>query len=199
VGGGESAGEGEMSTNDEPVEQIRNAQEVARRCIVLYAVIVAGHGELRVELVEWLHREQLWSQVSPNESAFLMASSPTQQQQINATWRTEALFPLLWSLRAIATLPPPTQFCNVSLRSAMPPLFGSTAEFISSARLRPESEIRDANEEIYQIHWRVRDARLNGRPAPDGFDPSVVQERHHGLNWLIGYCGQDWDEISTDT
>ena len=56
-----------------------------------------------------------------------------------------------------------------------------------------------ANESIYLIHWAVRDARLNGRPVPNNYHPGVVLERHHALNWLIGYCGQDWDDISTDT
>jgi hypothetical protein len=67
----------------------------------------------------------------------------------------------------------------------------------------------------YQIHWRVRDARLRRQPTPPGklprmpvedceppvevYDAGVVQERHHALNSLIGYCGQDWDDITTDT
>lgn len=91
----------------------------------------------------------------------------------------------------------------------------SVAEFISTARLRSESEIYDANEEIYHIHWRVRDAQFRHEPTPPGklprmpvedmqppaesYDSGVVQERHYGLNWLIGYCGQDWDEVTTDT
>ena len=29
--------------------------------------------------------------------------------------------------------------------------------------------------------------------------PSVVYERHYALNWLIGYCDQSWDEVTTDT
>jgi hypothetical protein len=29
--------------------------------------------------------------------------------------------------------------------------------------------------------------------------PGVAQERHHALNWLIGYMDQEWDKVSTDT
>lgn len=36
-------------------------------------------------------------------------------------------------------------------------------------------------------------------PPVEVYDAGVVQERHHALNWLIGYCGQDWDDITTDT
>jgi len=76
---------------------------------------------------------------------------------------------------------------------------GSTVEWLALARLRPAEEIYDANEGIYQMHWAVRDARLNDKPVPNGYDAGVVQERHYALNWLIGYSGQDWDDVSTDT
>ena len=67
----------------------------------------------------------------------------------------------------------------------------------------------------YQIHWRVRDFQLRRQPTPprklarmahedidlptESYVPGVVQERHYGLNWLIGYGGQAWDDIRTDT
>jgi len=34
---------------------------------------------------------------------------------------------------------------------------------------------------------------------PDGVDLEIVQERDCGFNWLTGYYGQEWDEITTDT
>lgn len=198
------------------VEQIRKSDEVARRCIVLYAVLASGHGEPRNEIVAWLHRENLWDAVSPTESEFLLSESPTQKQRVNATWRAEALFPLLWSLGLIANLPIPQKLCDVQLiRSVFPPLLGPVVEFIASARLRSDLEIHAANEEIYQIHWRVRNAQLRNEstsagklprmpvadcePSAESYNAGVVQERHHALNWLIGYCGQDWDDITTDT
>jgi len=116
----------------------------------------------------------------------------------------------------IPELPSPQQLCDVPLiQRVLPPLFEPVGEFVSSARLRSDSEIQAANDEVYHIHWRIRDARLRGQPTPPGklprmphdnydppvesYDAGVVQERHHALNWLIGYCGQDWDDISTDT
>jgi len=170
----------------------------------------------REQVVSWLRREGLWDTVSSEESQFLLSASPTPQQRINATWRAEALFPLLWSLGLVPELPSPQQLCNLQLiQSVLPPLFKPVADFISSARLRADAEIHAANEEICQIHWRVRDAQLRGRPTPPGklarmpvpdceppvksYHSGVVQERHYALNWLIGYGGQDWDDISTDT
>ncbi|HEX6611164.1 MAG TPA: DUF4272 domain-containing protein [Hyphomicrobiaceae bacterium] len=50
---------------------------------------------------------------------------------------------------------------------------------------------------MYRYHWAVRDASINGRPSPADLDPGIVMERHHALNWLIGYI--DADDVTTDT
>lgn len=206
----------EVDSQDEYEEEIRSAEEVACRCLVLHAVLAVGHEVPREEVVSWLHRERLWDAVSPAEAQFLQSGDATHQQRINATWRAEALFPLLWSLKLIPELPSPQQHCDLQLIvSVLPPLFGPAAEFIASAQLRSDSEIQAANEEILHIHWRIRDERLRGQPTESGklprmqvedegppvadYDAGVVQERHYALNWLIGYCGQDWDDITTDT
>jgi hypothetical protein len=44
----------------------------------------------------------------------------------------------------------------------------------------------------------VNDARLRGNRF-EGVDCQIVLERHHALNWLIGYQDQAGDEVSTDT
>jgi hypothetical protein len=67
------------------------------------------------------------------------------------------------------------------------------------ADLRPQSELLSAADLIYRYHWAVVDARLKGQEPPAGLEGAVVYERHYALNWLIGYSGPDWDDISTDT
>jgi hypothetical protein len=34
---------------------------------------------------------------------------------------------------------------------------------------------------------------------PPGIDIEIVQERHHAINWVTGYDGLPWDEVTTDT
>jgi hypothetical protein len=36
-------------------------------------------------------------------------------------------------------------------------------------------------------------------PPVESYNSGAFQERHYALNWLIGYGGLDWDDISTDT
>ena len=74
-----------------------------------------------------------------------------------------------------------------------------TAQFLKDAKLRPIAEILDQADLIYRYNWAVVNARIKNRELPGKLDAGVVQERHYVLNWLIGYMGQEWDEISTDT
>jgi len=50
-----------------------------------------------------------------------------------------------------------------------------------------------------RFDWACVAARVSGKSPPKGVDCEVVMERHHALNWLIGYQGQEWDDVSTDT
>jgi hypothetical protein len=40
---------------------------------------------------------------------------------------------------------------------------------------------------------------MKQQSPPAGLHPGVLYERHYALNWLIGYCDQEWDEVTTDT
>ena len=137
--------------------------------------------------------------VSSSEAAFLQSKSPTSQDLINATWRAEALLPLLWAIRRIQTLPMPDSLCDLPLvRSALPPFLGSTGDFVSRSTLRAEAEIMDAHEQTYHAHWAVRDALINGGRTLDLAKPEILEERHRALKWLI-FPDVKWDDVSTDT
>jgi hypothetical protein len=84
------------------------------------------------------------------------------------------------------------------LRSALPPLFGSTSEFVSTSKARDPIEILDEHEVVYRIHWELRDAEIRGRVSPNGCNREIVQERHYALSWLIN-CDLAWDDVTTDT
>ncbi len=66
--------------------------------------------------------------------------------------------------------------------------------FINSLKLRSISEIMDASDLTYRLHWAVRNYG-----ASLELDGGVVQERHHAINWLTNYDGEKWDWVATDT
>lgn len=188
---------------DSSIEELpdvpRQATEIARRALILSAVIACAYGADNRATIDWFTSENLWTDVSPDERAFLTGQQAP-QEKIDMTWRIEALVPLLWVLRKIDPMPSVAlQFDTTEAVKMLvfPP--ASTASFVASATLRPEAEIRDEYEKVYDAHWRVRDAQLFGKPPLSEVNASVVRERHHALNWIIGYCNQTWDEITTDT
>jgi hypothetical protein len=179
--------------------RIRSATDAARRCIVLYAVVAAGHSEPRAELVSWLRRENVWDAVSPEEAQLLTCRTLSREQKFAATWRIEALVPLLWAIERIPVFGSPTALCDESVvQAALPALYSPVSQFIAGSRIRNRESIWDAHESIYQIHWTIRDAQLNEKPIPNGYNEEIVNEWHHALNWLIT-TNQEWDDITTDT
>jgi hypothetical protein len=106
--------------------------------------------------------------------------------------------------------------CDVPKLAGLLGEYEDDATFITSARLRPVSEILDAQDLIMRIHWAIRDAYLHqDGMLPVGLDwsqdddwvPStmsaevgVVEQRHYTLNWLVNYLDpKNWDCVDTPT
>ncbi len=189
-----------MPEDDIP-NKLRSAEEVARRTLVLHCVLSAAHGVSKGDLKHWLNEQNLWPALSPAEKSFLQSEFHDQKTIANITWQVEAQVPLFWPLKKIDRMNDMTALCDMGpVIAAIPALFSSTHDYISSACLRGENEIHEEYERVYKLHWEVRNAqRRDGLPTYQGINPGVIQERHYGFNWLIGYCNQEWDEISTDT
>ncbi len=186
----------DLIDNDVP----RTAEEIARRAIVIQCVIAAGYGVSKKDIRKWLKEENLWEHVSPREQKFLLTSKPAKKDVYGATWRAECQVALLWSIQKINSLGNLCEHCNSGpLVDAVPGLFTATSDFIESAVLCERKLIEDEFEKIYNAHCEVRQATGARMSVPDGMIPGIVQERHHAMNWIMGYCGQDWDEIQTDT
>jgi len=147
----------------------------------------------------WLKTENLWPTASPREKQFLGNPNPTQQSVVDATWRAETLWTLLWTLRKVPALDEPRSICDPQdILALMPAPGASTKSFVEGAELLDESVVFEETDQIFEIHWAVRDARLNEREIPNGYIPGIVIERHLALNWITCY-EEEWDEVTTDT
>jgi hypothetical protein len=176
----------------------RTKEEIAHRAIAVCITAVKGEGLDQASVDRLVKKFGAEKFFSPKEAAFVKDPKPSEQERIQFSWRYECLWVLLWSLGYVEQLDRPAGVCDVPkavtfLRDR------DTAQFIKDAKLRPLSEILDQADLIYRYHWAVVEARVKKREAPGKLDGGVAQERHYVLNWLIGYMGQDWDEISTDT
>ncbi len=181
------------------VESLRRTeQEVVYRAIAITIVAVKG------ETADHSLAQKLTSEFgahdfySPKEREFIEDPTPTKQSRINFSWKYECAFVLLWALGFADSLYRPDRICDVPWIANLLKAEG-TQGLLSKSNLRSQCELLDAADLIYRYHWAVRDATLNGRDAPSQLILGVVQERHHALNWLIGYYEAEWDDVPTDT
>ncbi|ADE11351.1 DUF4272 domain-containing protein [Sideroxydans lithotrophicus] len=182
-----------------PPDEVREASEIARRALALFGVVGLGLGAPHSEIYSWLREENLWDELSPSELAYVSAKEPTRKQSIDATWKSEALAVLLWSLEKTEYLPAITEQCDTSIfQELLPPYANiSPSEFIASAKRRPDDVLIGMADELMDYHWQVRDAQIHSKPTD--LDIEIIQERHHAINWVIGYDGAPWDDVTTDT
>jgi len=176
----------------------RSAAEVARRCIALLAVIERAYAKDDSYLRSWPEHFDLSSLLSAEEKAFYDSPNPSRDDIIKFSWRAEALVPLLWALQLIPDLPPLNEKVDLSTYIAIQHANADPERFIASASLRPAEELEETEADLFDNHWRVRDARLFRRPCPPDLDPDIVYERRYGMSWVLGW-GETWDDVPTDT
>lgn len=207
---------GPLFVDDDNEVKIQPPDEVARRTMVLWAVELRAEGVPQAETLGIIEQLDLWKSVSPLEKAFLENKSPSPDECQRLVWRLESIWVLMWALGHIEQLDWPSGMCDVpKLAGLVSPHEGDTA-FLTSARLRPASELLDAQDLIMRIHWAIRDAYLHqGGMIPVGLDWSqdddwvpatlsaevgVVEQRHHTLNWLVNFLDpENWDNVDTPT
>ena len=183
------------------IDEIRSADEVAYRALVLFCITGLAAGADRSEITAWLSEHSLWEKLAPSEVGFVDTPNPTRQQLINASWLSERLIMIAWALGKLDQLPAPDEQCDTSVFQDILPPFAAVnvQEFVASARLRSAAELVGMADEVMRLHWEARDARIKGRPTEPSVDLGIIQERHHAINWVIGYDALDWDEVTTDT
>ncbi len=185
---------------DESEIHIRKASDIAKRILILtYLNIIADDEVAKQEIIEFLKNESLWDFLSGEEKSLLAKEKLTTKDKINLSWRSEAVWTLLWAIKKVDILQLPTEECNVAdILNLQPSFFEPTNEVIYTAHIRESSEILDMSDFIYRLHWAVRDSDFKGQDIPNGMNAGVIYERHYAINWITCY-EDDWDEITTDT
>jgi hypothetical protein len=122
----------------------------------------------------------------------------------------------MWALGYIDELEWPNGMCDVEKLAVILADYEDDPSFISDAKLRPASEILDAQDLTMRIHWAIRDAQVRqGGVIPEELNWSenpeyisvtlcpavgVVEERHYVLNWLVNFLSpKSWDDVDTPT
>ncbi|MBE9597986.1 DUF4272 domain-containing protein [Pedobacter sp. MC2016-24] len=183
----------------EQKSEIRSAQDIAQRILILtYLIYISNVEEDRLEIIEFLKKENLWDSVTGNERKLFLKKKLTRKERINISWRSEGIWVLLFTINKIEKLELPQQEIEMdAIFNQIPDFMTKTEAFVKSAVIRSPAEILDLWDLIYRIHWAVRNVKLNNL-APLDVDSSIVIERHYAINWVTN-SSLNWDDVITDT
>jgi hypothetical protein len=178
--------------------KIRTPQEIAKRALVLtYLNYISEEPNDREEVIKFLKEQELWDSVS-NDEKDLFSKELSDREHINISWRSEAIWLLLWVIKKVDTLDLPTEEVSISqILELLPEFMTDTKDFVQSATIKSVSEILDLSDLTYRLHWATRHTELNNLETLD-INSSIIQERHYAINWVT-YYEDNWDDITTDT
>lgn len=179
--------------------EIREPSEIAKRIFVLaYLGVYAEDGD-RDEIIKYLKEEHIWEAVSDIEKELFLKDKLTEQDKINISWRSEAMFTLMWAIHKIDKLALPTEECSIwDTLNLLPDYLEPAKDFISKAKTRSKKEILNETDLIYRIHLIIHRDIQKGEDPSGNINESIVKERRYALNWLTLY-EYNWDEITLDT
>ena len=178
--------------------KIRTPQEIASRILVLtYLNYVSEEPDDGEKVISFLKDQKLWDSVS-NDEKELFSKELSDKEHINISWRSEAIWLLLWVINKVDTVDLPNEEISISqILELLPDFMTDTKDFVQFATIRTVSEILDLSDLTYRLHWATRHTELNNLETLD-LNSSIVQERHYAINWVT-YYEDNWDDITTDT
>ena len=182
--------------------QLRPATEILGRALALYIVAlraesVATHQPIPAhELTERFPQVHAW--LTPGEREFLETDEPAEDILPQFAWRYESLYVLEWVLGLQDELPFADAICDVPLTARTMMNLDFEGQ-MAKAKTRPASQILDALDLHYRLHWLVRQTRMKEGTLPLNLDAGVIYERHYALNWLVNFESAAWDEVDTPT
>lgn len=184
--------------------ELRTPEEVGIRIACLFCVVgcafYVSDTVYKKYHENYLKKHQLWDHLTPKEMSFLSNPAPDRESINQFTWRSENLFLLMWAVRLFEKLPwPDRQTDTGQIVKVFPGLDKSPWRFIVDLELRDKSEILDASDLLYRLHWATVQAEVDRQPPPRGLEPGVVYEWHYAINWITKYGNSDWDDVPTGT
>jgi hypothetical protein len=150
--------------------ELRPAQEVAERCILLAALIrrlwiessfaSREPGDWSAEAFDlrvWLRDEGVWNSLTAPERDFLLreVGDATEDQLAIVAWQAAGLATLGWAL-GLVDLPPPGELGDITtVVQAVPAPWDKINEWTRAARLRPEMDIAMERDRAEILEWRI--------------------------------------------
>ena len=111
-------------------------------------------------IITWATKVAVIDELEPEEKEILQSpiGSLSERTCINSSWRIEGLAVLAWALNLIEQ-PPYDESVDTGL--LLNTLHLSAQEIINAPNLRTEQEILSYHNQLWSLHWRLRDYSVN--------------------------------------
>jgi hypothetical protein len=183
-------------------DRLRSKEEICDRVVALGIAMGVAFGAPAEEMRECVLKYSLSRALTPAEHAIIFEENVPEVLRRALAWQSERATVLLWALNWIKDMPDPGQQCSTAVLHDLLPPFGEASfeSFRKDSKLRSEDELFDMAILIQELH-AVAAQRKNSpryRPSIQSVNREVIQERHHAINWIVGYLDLPWDEVSRD-
>ena len=176
-------------------------RQIATRAVILQGVVAVACQVDPQPVVEWLQKQGVWEQVSPQEKEFLLAPNSFDEKTRNCLrWHQETEWALLWVVGKVDSLGLPTCPCDTRrLVDEIIPALGSEIEpFLASAILRPPGVLlaeSDRHDNLWCQYFQTRNK--GERLLPSDLNMTVLYRRQYAFEWLLGV--EAWDDVQCDS
>lgn len=186
----------------EPELRLRSPEDILRRMLALFVVAIRAESltsDTPIAVADLQERfPPAFANLTFAEREFLAQEAPSEHEITQFLWRYEAILVLQWALGLQPEMPFPDAICDVAAISSTV-IERGTEGLRKQPVARAASEILDALDLHYRLHWATRQAILKKTAVPANLIDGVLQERHYALNWLVRFEDREWDDIDTPT
>ncbi len=182
------------------LNEFQNDKDIARRCLVLAALLQLNFGAPNEFIENWLKENDLLDFLTPHEQHILATKHGdlSEQEQTNLYWTIEAIWALAWVGKKHNNLTFNTGVED-TLAGMLPSFENneSGAGFVEGFSSRPTKEIFTKLDQFYRAHWFARNNNLTGNDD-QLTNLDFIMERRKALEWVCNK-NEQWDDISLDT
>ncbi|MEY2452486.1 MAG: hypothetical protein QOD92_2060 [Acidimicrobiaceae bacterium] len=171
-----------------PAGQLRSAEDVLDRALVLNVVISCAYGLPTLAALDWLRRHELLDLLTDDERDFLAdVSEGIHVEDLARKLQVESLFTLLWALSLVDDLAF-DRGCGDDVTRVMPDIESGddVSEVRAAAARRDPDELYAALDLATVLASTLGDEDLQLGLSPGDVEPYVVWERKRALHWIHG-------------
>lgn len=181
---------------------LRLANDIAARAAALNVVVNRALRMPSALAVQWVEANDLRSRFTASEWEMVLG-----RREADAfARRIEALWALAWCI-GLGDQIDPRRYCGNGLAAALPDMRRGErySDWTGRAAIRePQFDpVLKALDLYFCLHWGVAEAALRRQQSPGLVEGYVIEERRHGLEWVVMLTGEsgdeDWDAIDLST